>query len=85
MREFSTSMLFSVFNGDIYDLKFSSPLVAIIIIIIIGKFLVLSKFGVIIFLIHYSDLWDYPFLRVMLWMGYLIFLERAFLYINIKI
>ena len=60
MREFSTSMLFSVFNGDIYDLKFSSPLVAIIIIIIIiiiiGKFLVLSKFGVIIFLIHYSDL-----------------------------
>ena len=50
-------MLFSVFNGDIYDSKFSSPLVAIIIIIIIiGKFLVLSKFGVIIFLIHYSDL-----------------------------
>ena len=68
MREFSNSMLFSVFNGDIYDLKFSFPLVAIIIIII-GKFLVLNKFGVIIFLIHYNDLWDYPFLRVMLWMG----------------
>ena len=69
MREFSTSMLFNVFNGDIYDSKFSFPLVAIIIIkIIIGKFLVLSKFGGF-FLIHYSDLWDYPFLRVMLWMG----------------
>ena len=51
MREFSTTMLFSIFNGDIYDSKFSSPLVAIIIIIIIiiGKFLVLSKFGVIFF------------------------------------
>ena len=51
MREFSTSMLFSVFNGDIYNSKFSSALVAIIIIIIIiiGKFLVLSKFGVIFF------------------------------------
>ena len=52
MREFSISMLFSVFNEDIYDSKFSSPLVAIIIIIIIiiiGKFLILNKFGVIFF------------------------------------
>ena len=50
-------MLFSVFNGNIYGSKFSFSLVAIIIIIIIiEKFLVLSKFGVIIFLIHYSDL-----------------------------
>ena len=49
---------FLVFPTEIFDSKFPSSLVAIIIIIIIivGKILVLNKFGVIIFLIHYSDL-----------------------------
>ena len=48
---------FLVFPTEIFDSKFPSSLVAIIIIIIIvRKILVLNKFGVIIFLIHYSDL-----------------------------
>ena len=48
---------FLVFSTEIFDSKFPSSLVAIIIIIIIvGKILVLNKFGVIIFLLHYNDL-----------------------------